>query len=176
MEVLVSISIIVLLGSTFLANYRDGSKSIELNLAAQKLASDIRFAQNNALGSVKYGATIPDGGWGIHIDIASSSKEYLMFADENGNTTYDIGEADVAKGGRVFTLANNVELLQTNQGNYSDVDIVFLPPDPITTITFSPLGPGPISSSSIAITLKESSQNATRKVNVNYFGLIEVTN
>jgi|WetSurMetagenome_2_1015567.scaffolds.fasta_scaffold01475_9 prepilin-type N-terminal cleavage/methylation domain-containing protein len=169
LELIVSISVITILIAIFFTNYHGADQRTNLTSVAQKLVSDIRTAQNNSLGSVPYGGVLPAGGWGIHLDTTNNNK-YLLFADVNNNKVYDVGEALPASGGSTFTLpANTVISDLTDGGSHSNLDITFLPPDPITRIYWSQF-----SSSTIAsIVIKQNIVNRTENVNVNILGLIE---
>lgn len=172
-EVIVSLFIIALLAGIFLANYHGASKNNNLTLAAQKLASDIRMAQNNSLGSVLYGGSLPAGGWGI--DFNRGANSYVIFADVNNNKVYDVNETIPASGGSTFTLPANIVISDltgdsiTGDNSHSKLDITFLPPNPTTNIywdsaTFSKYA---------VIILKDSTTGKTANINVNILGLIE---
>jgi len=176
-EMTVSISIIALISAIFVANYRTGNQRTDLSMASQSLVSDLHLAQNNSLGLIKYGDDLPMGGWGIHLERASSS--YLLFADqpdsEAGGTamTYDFGEGDINLGARItnFSPSIYIDKLQLSNGSEINVaDITFLPPDPITNIK----GQGVATSTAIDITLKETQSDTTKTVRVNILGLAEV--
>jgi len=161
-ELLVSISIIALISGVFMVNYHNTNKRSELKVTVQKLASDIRLAQNYSLGSKTYdGVNTSKGGWGIHFSLSSPSN-YIIFADKNapnGNQAYDAGEAIETK-----TLPAGVTISSLSPAN--TVDIVFFPPDPATYVNGSDTIGG-------QITLKENINNSTAAVTVNFFGLID---
>ncbi len=103
-EMIVSISIIAILATTFLANYHGARKSSELNMAAQKLASDIRLTQSYALGLKEKDGNVPVR-WGVYFNKASGSNgKYIIYADteSSNNQSYDSGEEyfiyDLAQG------------------------------------------------------------------------------
>jgi len=162
-ELLVSIFIIGLISGVFMVNYHNTNKRSELKVTIQKLASDIRLAQNYSLGSKTYdGVNTPKGGWGLHFDLSSPSN-YIIFADKNtpnGNKTYDAGEAVETR-----TLPAGVTINSLSPANA--VDIVFFPPDPITYVNGS-------NAATARVVLKESMNNSTAAVTVNFFGLIDV--
>jgi len=173
-ELLVSVSIILMLSSVFLVNYRGGDTMARLTMSAQKLASDIRMAQNNTLGSVEYNTVIPPGGWGVHFDRVSNDKGYLLFADLDEDMEYDTGtgeEADTQYGGRIVELPIGISIksILVNAVPVNVIDISFLPPDPITNILN-----GSATSTKVTIVLEENENNAEKEIKVNYFGLIEV--
>jgi prepilin-type N-terminal cleavage/methylation domain-containing protein len=169
-ELLVSISISALMSGIFLVNYHSTNKQAELNMATQKLVSDIRLVQNYSLGSTKYGESIPMGGWGVYFDKSSSPNSYVIFADSDGDMQYDIGESDIARGGQTVTLPTGISIGEINIGSVpvDSVYITFLPPDPMTNIRYDSNN-----YSLVDIVLLEETNNTTKTVEVNFFGLIE---
>lgn len=173
LELVVSMGIIALLVGAFVTNYRGGSRNSELSLAAQKMVSDIRVAQNRALGSTPYNGKVPEGGWGVHFDKTSGNNtQYTIFADVNGNMAYDApSESDPAYGGRTFVLPSYVSiseiLFDSNPRN--SVDAVFVPPDPETEIW-----DGFSTTTNTTITITNSASGVSKNVYVNFFGLIEI--
>ncbi len=161
-ELMVSILIIALISGLFMVNYHNTNKRSELNVEKQKLASNIRLAQNYSLGSKTYdGITTPSGGWGVHFALADPTH-YIIFADKNlpnGNQIYEAGEAVETK-----TLPAGVTINFLSPANA--VDIIFFPPDPVTYVNTSP-------TTGAQITIKENINNSTAVVTVNSFGLID---
>jgi len=171
-ELIVSVSIIAMVTGIFLANYSSANRRSDLIMTSQKLVSDIRMAQNYALGLTRYGLSgstnVPLGGWGIHFDLQSyGTNKYVIFADDNGNGVYDSGEDNISNGAQVTSLPTNISINSLSSGNKAD--ITFLPPDPITTITGSSA-----TSSQVDIILKDSKSNTIKTVRVNFLGLAEV--
>lgn len=171
-ELMVSLSIISILTVLFLANYRSANRRTDLTMTAQVLVTDIRYAQSNALGLVQYEGLMPEGGWGVYFSsLNSDNNQYIIFADDNDNELYDQGEANVASGGRVVKLPNNIIIDQLRLGGMprSNANITFLPPDPKTR-----LRSGEHTSHELEIVLKETLDNTTTTVRVNFLGLVEV--
>ena len=176
-ELLVSISIIVIITSLFLANYREGNKKNEINIAAHNLTSDIRRAQNNSLGLIKYAGAVPGGGWGISIDMNSDNTSYKIFADINENKRFDTGEDDAIYGGNTVFLSSGIlfDFMDIanpdNEGggnNRQIINITFLPPDPITYIY-----DGATEYNQVYIGLA-SDEGDTKQIEVNFLGLIDI--
>lgn len=174
-EMVVSIAMVTIVATLFIANYRSANKRTDLIMAAQTIVADLHSAQNNTLGLVKYNGTVPAGGWGVHFDTTKNS--YTIFADLNapetvGYMSYDSGENNPDYGARVTTLPDNIQIdeLQTDgpQSN-TQVNVTFLPPDPQTNIYN-----GTATSSSLLIRLKELRNNSTKTIKVNFLGLAEV--
>ncbi len=164
-ELLVSIAIMTILIGVFLVNYRGADNRTELNLSAQRMVSFIRLAQNNTLGSAEYNGQIPEGGWGVHFDLASSTNDFYIYADLDEDMQMDSGEYNTSYGARKITLPSGIYLASTTMGDL--VDITFLPPDPTTTIW-----DGFSSSTYVRIQLEEP-EGSRKRVLVNMFGLIE---
>ncbi len=173
-ELLVSIFIVALISSIFMVNYRGADKRSGLNMTKQKLASDIRLAQNYSLGSKTYNATdTPTGGWGVHFDKANPSQ-YIIFADggvvagdPDGNHEYDDGEGMEIKH---LTAGVTINFLKYND-DVPKLDIIFFPPDPAVYINTRNVFNRPANSA--IISLIESTNNSTATVEVNFFGLID---
>lgn len=166
-ELLVSISIIVTMTTFFLVNYHSTNIRTELILSAQKLASDIRIAQNKSLGSAEYGDdNIPAGGWGVHIE--EGVDNYVIFADNDGDFTFDIGEDIINNGAEKLIFPANISIATTtvNGADVTSIDFVFLPPNPVTYING-------LDDATAMVILEESISFSTSTIEVNYFGLID---
>lgn len=186
-EMVTSISLIVMITGVFIANYNSNNKRSDLIMTAQKLVADIHMAQNNALGLVKYGTNIPPGGWGIHFNL-NSPRQYTMFADLNrpenyeippyypaeyGYMRYDTGEGLINQGARVINLPQGVEIISLITDSAFDtsgyVNVTFLPPNPKTNI-FN----GMATSTALSISLRDNRSGTSKTVRVNFLGLVEV--
>jgi len=162
-ELLVSISIIATMSSLFMVNYHNTNKRSQLGVVKQKLASDIRLAQNYCLGSKTYDAVAtPSGGWGVYFSLADPTH-YIIFADIDGNKSYD---SDLSEGQETKTLPAGITISSLSPVSGDNLNIVFFPPDPVTYINTSP-------STNAQITLIENINNSTAVVSVNFFGLID---
>jgi len=174
-ELLVSVGIIVMMTGIFLANYSTANRRTDLTMTAQKMVSDIRMAQNYSLGLARYGASgtshVPPGGWGIHFDLAFNNQ-YTLFADDDGNTIFNNGEDDLGSGAQTTALPANV-IIDSIKGPLAmtAMDVTYLPPDPITTITNRT---NMATSSQVDISLKDLKSGTYKTVRINYLGLAEV--
>jgi len=187
LEMITSMSLIVIITTIFIANYRSSNRRTDLVMTAQKLVADIHMAQNNALGLVKYNGEVPAGGWGIHFD-KTEPKHYIMFADLNkpasddlwdtrvaeiGYMRFDDGEGEVASGARVIDLPTGVEIVSLEIINADDAfniaNVTFLPPDPKTNI-FNEIA----TSTFLQIGLRDAREGKVKTVRVNFLGLVEV--
>lgn len=158
-EIIVSISIITLMTSLFLANYRDTNKRTELTYAAQNLASDIRLAQNYGLGLRDFKTLEATGGWGVNM--SEGDSYYTVFADLNDDATFQEGErflrVDFARG----ITVSNIDI-----GN--ELNITFKPPRPTVWINGN-------KNTKAEITLANT-EGSESKLQINFFGLIDVLN
>jgi len=174
-EMIVSISMIVIIAALFIANYQSINKRSDLIMTAQNLVADLHYAQNNTLGLSKYNGVVPSGGWGVHFDTASSSN-YVIFADLNGPgeigyMSYDDGEGYINYGARLIELPPNIYIssITIGAGTTTMSNVTFLPPDPKTNIY-----DGSATSTLLKIELTENKNNSTKTIQVNFLGLIEV--
>lgn len=172
-ELLVSLSIISLLTALFLANYHNTNQRTDLVMAAQTMVTNIRFAQANALGLVRYDGAVPAGGWGVFLSSYSDEKDkYIIFADIDGDQSFSSNESVANYGAKIVSLPNNITIdnLETDSGQKVEkVNVIFLPPDPITYIA-TEYG----TTTALNIRLKESLNNTTKTIRVNFLGLVEV--
>jgi prepilin-type N-terminal cleavage/methylation domain-containing protein len=158
-ELIISIFIITMITGLFLANYHSANERQELIMAAQKLASDIRLAQSHSLGAKEFKGNVPLGGWGVRFVLDSS--DYIIFADDDGDFSY----TGVSDKHDETNLPGGITINQFI-GKTTPVDIVFLPPDPVTYIKGDP--------SAISVDIQLSDGETTKTVKVNFLGLVDV--
>jgi len=184
-EMVVSLSVVMVVTVMFIANFHTANKRTDLIMTAQNLAADLHLAQNHTLGLVKYHnsseGTVPAGGWGINFD--ATNNEYTLFADLDAASTvpgsgymeYDSAlEGNVNYGARVTQMPPGIEIseLKTDAALLnSRVNVTFLPPDPRTNIYRVAAA---ATSTTLDIKLKETQNNTTKTVRVNFLGLVEV--
>ena len=168
-EIIVVIFIIAFFSGALFANYKQGNNTNKLIIEANIMASNIRLAQNNTLGAVKYGTSTPSGGWGVHIDLTNDTQSYLLFANkdyESSNSLgYEVGEAIVGSGGRIINMDREISIASTSLGDV--LDISFVPPDPDTIIYNG------TATSTEATIMLETKEGISRRIKINSFGLIE---
>lgn len=154
-ELLVAMSIFVIITAMVVANFRAGSRSDELRIAAETLVSNLRKAQNMALaGQLKDGIS-PLGGYGVYFKLAESDR-YIIFADLDGELDYDMGEA----------LADGTVILPR------DVRIDGIQPTVISTVVFKPPKPtiyinSGVQENSLSIKLKHNLSGKTKLIVIN---------
>lgn len=176
LEITVVVSIIILLGTIFIVNYRGGEKQFALQRSAHKLSQDLRRAQEMAMSAQIFEDTFPKGGYGISLQEGSNS--YILFADCNGDGVYSLaGSAATCdlstpanpfyKGEKIeeIFLEDRISIFQLSPSAVDkSLSVTFYPPDPKTTITPQS------SSASIVLTI----DGQTRTVSINSVGLIDV--
>lgn len=169
-EIIVVTAIIVILSSIFLANYRAGEKEYSLLRTANKLAQDIRRAEEMAISARECqnpiacpSGGVPPGGYGFYIDKFSDDR-YMIYAD-SGSEKYTDGE--------------QIETIYLEQGVYiqnlvpssANFSINFKPPDP--TIEIKDNAGQDKDNVTITIALRTDTSK-TKTITVNKVGLIDV--
>lgn len=165
-ELLVVTSIIVLISSLSLANYRSGKVRYSLGQSVQKLASDLRRAQNLAIGGTSIKGVYC--GYGIKVDINARPYSYYLYADKSancgtGNNAYDAGD-DIIEEVRLFSG------IRINSSSPSPADIFFKPPEPITYINQN----SSVGLSGIITLEAEGYSLPTRTIRISTVGLIQI--
>jgi prepilin-type N-terminal cleavage/methylation domain-containing protein len=173
-EMSVSVTIVGLLATLFVTNYRSAERQQRLFSAADQLASDMRLSQSYALGAKKYDGQVPLGGWGIHLDVSDPAR-YLLYADTcvSGVGTYEVacatGTPDVII--KTGNLPRDVRIdasdgLTVDNASVNDVNLLFFPPDPKTSIN--------ITGQNLKVLLADTMTGRTKEIDVNSFGLIDI--
>lgn len=167
-ELLTVIAIISILSVLILPNYRAGEENFALQRSAQKLAQDIRRAQEMAMAAREYQGTTPPG-YGIYLK--QGDDYYLLYADTNpaqGNEKYDGGDAVIET--IYFEKKVYIKNLSPTSSPAS-LSINFKPPDPKTKI--SGTGSEDASLATIILSLREE-PSKEKIIKVNKAGLIYV--
>ena len=177
-ELTVSATIIAIISTMALVNFSVHDKKNKVDLAAYKLASDIRRVQSYALSLKEFGGNVPDRGWGMYLRKNNPNNTfYIVFADgvDTDNCTYDNTNELLNP---IIDIMNEVKIsgLKINGGNTAVLNIVFEPPNPTIYLcknTASCLGPQ-CDYESAKIILSDSGNTYSRTVKVNKFGLVDV--
>ncbi|MFH0951239.1 MAG: hypothetical protein V1765_02075 [bacterium] len=176
MEIMVSISIIIVVLSLTVVNYKGANKRTEIIIWADKLVSDIRLMENNALAVKTFNDDSTRNLWGIYFNTsnAETTGHYVLYNDENGNQIFDSGETY-----RDIILPNHI-IVEKVEGEYAantfepitECSVALIPPDPaIKIINHDNFNR---SYSQIIITLLDTINGSTKTVTINFFGLVEV--
>ncbi len=169
-EMLVVIGIITIMSlAVFLGGSTIGSPQ-KLQMSAQEMVSNIRKMQSYVLNLQDHSGSFPDGGWGVYFDMAN--HRYYLFADMNKDYFWQSGET-----AREFALPKGVVIndIQIDSTTKPLGCIDFSPPDPKTHICES-TGPACDNATAGQIEISLSNGNATKKVIVNKYGLVDVEN
>jgi len=123
-ELLVVLSIIVIMTSLTLPNYRAGDQQLALQRSVAKVSQDLRRTQEMAMSSREFvGAPAGFvGGYGIYFNL-SQPDQYILFADLDNENDYDTGEA-------VEILELETNIVFSNLSPDDPLTIIFIPPDP----------------------------------------------
>ncbi len=165
-ELIVSISIVTLVSSIFLANFHKYGNKGNVDMLAQKIASDIRMIQSYAFGLKKFNGSSPSGGWGIHFDKANNDQ-YIIFADHVYNHNYDVSE----KYKIIKTNNTQISNLKVNGANKNWISITAEPPDPIIWICDDTT---PLCSTTTDAEIVLESSDEQKIIEINCFGLIDI--
>lgn len=174
-EMLVSISIIALISTIFLANYRSANRRAILNTAARQLASDIRLAQSYTMGLKDFNGAVPSGGWGM--EFSNARNYYEMFTDD-GDQSYTAGSSEMYK---KIDLPQGIE----TRFIYCSTDpaapaacsgagspegfAIFLPPNPDVIIK-----EGVNDCKSACLVVYDTVLNAEKHIKINQLGLVSM--
>ena len=170
-EVMVVVVVIGLLSTLLLANYRSSSRGSELQHEAQRLAGDIRKAQNMAMSSFKYKEKEGDVGevpcgYGIHF---FANDSYSLWRD----LSVDPGDKECLQSDKQYnsgeTIGRMVNLLENINLESPKNDIFFMPPD--AKVLFD--GDEIIGALEIEIKLSDDAGNY-KIITLNNFGLVEI--
>lgn len=154
-ELLVSLGIFIIVTTMVVTNFRGGSRSDELKIVAETIASNLRRAQNMALAGEQFLGMTPAGGYGVYFN-SGNPDQYLIFADKNGNFSYDANEA-LPDGS--ITLPPNIVI--TGVLPAANSTAVFKPPKPTVYIN------GGTVNDIIAVTIKHNLSGKTKKIILN---------
>lgn len=159
LEMLVVLAIMGIIAVLILANYRQGQKNYVLTQAAQKLAGDIRGAQNMAVAGAEVSGYSQIGGFGIYINDANSYSLFLNTASNpaNGCQTGAVSSPPL----KTINLPGGITI------NNTGTNVFFAPPRPLTCIDNVP-------KDSITYTLTQTSTGKTATVTVDKYGKIDV--
>lgn len=127
-ELIVTLSLIIVVISLTTINYNASYSDSNLNNAQNSLYQNIKLAQSYALSYRAYDQALPVY-WGIYLSAPSTPAR--LFADLNGNGFYDGGEGDLLSGGREIPWPDDIvinSIKGSNSGEVSDLYIMFALP------------------------------------------------
>lgn len=171
MELLVIISITVIMTIALFANYGKGSDSFALERSGQKLAQDLRRAQEMSMSGFEGESSA--NGYGIFFDKTSGNEgQYIIYMNKNANMYRDAGDTDkeTIKLETGIKICNVLDNDNPPTLNANSISVSFEPPDPITYIDSSYIG----HTATITLCIINN-PTEVRNVKVNNMGMIEVT-
>lgn len=171
-EMMVVVAVIVIITAIVTVNYRSGQKQLALQRAANKLAQDIRRAQEMAMAAEEASACVGHLGYvygaGIYININEPDR-YHLFGDCNGNNKYQPADMDIIIEPEDF---KDVEIAPSPDNTFKKLHIVFTPPEPAVYIKDVPDGQD-VDLEGTTITLRiKNDPTKTKTITVNRAGLI----
>jgi prepilin-type N-terminal cleavage/methylation domain-containing protein len=121
-EVLISVSIIVIISTAVLVSMRNNKTSKELEVAAREVAATIREAQNNALTGKKINDSDLPCKFGIH---KTGNSEYKLayyhhdFGDDCSSPTFQDIDTRTLKNGVIFKGGFSLIYYSVPQGEFA---------------------------------------------------------
>ncbi len=167
-EILVSVGIIILLTALIFPSYKSGEAQFVLDRSANKLAQDLRRAQEMAMSMKEENCNgVKANGYGIHFNISWKDAEgnyyYKLFANCNNNHHRDNNDKDLEE----IKLERGIEI--NNLFPADNFSILFVPPDPCVWINSQSSG----IEAQIVLARKDN-PSEKRTIKINNSGLIEV--
>lgn len=125
-ELLVAVSIISLISLIILPDFRAGEEQLAVRRETNKLAQDLRRAEEMAISSREFAGQIP-GGYGLFFK-KTEPRHYIIFADVDNDKKYSAADQTVEDVSFERATLNSLS-------SGSELAIVFSSPDPSVTIT-----------------------------------------
>ncbi|MEI6378834.1 MAG: hypothetical protein WCO55_04180 [Candidatus Falkowbacteria bacterium] len=176
-ELMVTIGLVIMLLTLSGISYRIISTRSQLIMEANQIAVDIRQAQTYAASSKEFQNLPGRNVWGFYAD-QSNPGQYIIFNDSvRGNGYYDAGEEfRTVKLPGGITIQSMKYLDEDANGNWTETAannpvVTFTPPDPKVTIKD---GPAAVSHDRFYMVIQDRN-NTTKQIEINFFGLIDVT-
>lgn len=168
-ELLVSLTIIAVIGALVITNYHDAGQQSELRLASRQVATHIRQTQNKAMSSQNDNCALGDGcAWGIYFtrdNTGANNTRYIVFEDANGDLEYTSGE----ESGEPLSLPPNVVVTDLLfSAGHAEAHITFLPPDPVINLCWDGLN------CENFMNIELSNSAGSKQILINKFGLVDV--
>lgn len=182
-ELLIVLIIIIVLAAIIFPGYQSARLQLALLREANRIAQNIRKAQEMAMGTKEketdiLGSTeIPKGGYGIYFEKGEGITSYSIYADKNGNEYYRGTEGDEIMETIDLEKVVYIKEFVSDSENPNKISINFRPPDPRVkiedTVTPGAAGAGGYNNITITIALR-AAPGKTKNITVNKVGLITV--
>ncbi len=136
-ELMVTMSIIVILTTFFLANYAGQNTPRSLNIARDGLVSDLRTAQSYALASRDIvPGTTPSSDYGIVINTAAPTS-YTFVGDDNATPSNRTNISATNLPPRIYISAVNITRSDTSTTTATNLQVLFTTPYSRVVQTYS---------------------------------------
>ena len=167
-ELLIAMAIVFILSLIIFPYYHTAQQQLSLQRSVNKLAQDIRRAQEMAMAAEDFGGSPPSGGYGIYLR-STVQESYVLFADIDDDQKCNGCDSESGEFIERISFESGVEIQNLDN---PFVNIIFKPPDPEVYLTNNgnqDLG----SQTSIVICLIDD-ESETKTIKVNKAGLIFV--
>jgi len=174
-ELMVILLIVAIFTGVLFIDYGKNSKVFALDRASQKVAQDVRRAQEMAMSGTTGDAST--NGYGVYFDkTGNNNLSYLIFRN-NADLIMTYGGSDTVK--ETITIEKGVKICDLKDklissgvdSSVNNLSVAFLPPDPINYVGTNYIG----HEASIILCII-GNESTTRTVRVNNAGKIEVSN
>ncbi len=168
-EMLVVVSVIIILTLIIVPIYQGSRNQLALQRAANKLAQDIRKAEQMAMAAKEIKGNVPPR-YGLEFN-AGSTGFYILFADNGSGADYNNGKREPSD--EIIETINFekgviIKQLLADGNSESKIWITFSPPDPTTKIRT------PAASGILICRIQITGGGQTKAIIVNNAGLIYI--
>lgn len=159
-DLIVTIFIVSVVSTLVMFNYRTGQNQAKLRQGVATITEAIREAQGYALGGAVV-AALPPGGYGFHLSGVATPVVYQVFPDNNSNNVYDTVEDTpllVPSGSLTPDIHITIETFYANGsscGSSPELNVVFSPPLPSTSISNGSTSCGDSSTACITVSVAD---------------------
>jgi len=139
-ELLVSMSIIIVMSAVLLVNWHPAQDGFALRRSAANLSADLKRAQQSSISTKGFDCSPSPGegydGFGIYLT-TNTSGSYQMYENCSADYIWDSGEEI-----EILNLENGVEInsLKVEGVPVATLNILFIPPNPDTYINGDKIG------------------------------------
>ena len=164
-ELLVSISVIVIMSAALLVSWHPAQDGFALRRSAANLSADLKRAQQSSISTKEFNCSPSPGeeydGFGIYLT-TNTPDSYQMYENCSVDYVWNSGEEI-----EILNLEDGVEInsLKVNGVPVATLDLLFIPPNPDTYINNDKTGKEAI--------IELSNDSSTITVKINNSGKIE---
>ncbi len=171
-EILVVMGIIVFFTGLVLVNYKTGGNKFALQRSVNKLAQDIRRAEQMAMSMKKFSCSSGElRGYGIKFDKTLTTYNYKIWAKCNSSNEETTIDGAIEKGVSISEL--NSKKSGSPDAFYDIFFVFFYPPDP--NVDFEDIDGNNIDADIVEIILEvKDSSFPSMSITINKAGLVEI--